>query len=134
MRLRFLRDTGLTSVMVVADFLRRRLAPLRERARPCSLYTGPEDITRTQIGASWDLGPTELRGMIPWREMALCANPEHVAIHAKLPEFDAQGLVDRLRSRSPVVAEIPGLDEAAGEGAASGPAWTGGLGAASGEP
>ena len=46
-RIRFLRDAGLTSVMVVADFLRRRLAPLRERARPCWLYTGPKDITRT---------------------------------------------------------------------------------------
>ena len=34
-RIRFLRDTGLTSVMVVADFLLHRLAPLQERARPC---------------------------------------------------------------------------------------------------
>ena len=46
-RIRFLRDAGLTSVMVEADFLRRHLAPLRERARPCWLYTGPKDITRT---------------------------------------------------------------------------------------
>ena len=61
--IRFLRNAGLTSVMVVVDFLRRRLAPLRERARPCWLYTGPEDITQTQIGASWDLDPVELRGM-----------------------------------------------------------------------
>ena len=38
---------GLTSVMVAADYLRRRLAPLRERARPSWMYTGPQDITRT---------------------------------------------------------------------------------------
>ena len=74
------------------------------------------------------------RAELPWREMALCANPERVAIQAKLPKFDAQGLVDRPRSRSPEVAEIPWLDEAAGEGAAGGSAWTGGPGAASGNP
>jgi hypothetical protein len=124
-----LRESGLTSVMVVADFLRRRLAPLRERARPSWFYTGPEDITRTQIGASWDLGQAELRGMIrvitgsedmsraelPWPEMALCANPDRVAILKRLPEFDAQGPVDRPRSRSPEASELPGLEDLLGE-------------------
>ena len=128
-RIRFLRDSGLTSIMVVVDFLRRRLAPLRERARPSWFYTGPEDITRTQIGASWDLGPAELRGMtrvitgvedmgwaeLPWPKMALCTNPDRVAIMAKLPEFDAQGPVDRPRSRSPEASELPGLEELLGE-------------------
>ena len=33
-RIDFLRQAGLTSVMVVADYLRRRLAPLRERVCP----------------------------------------------------------------------------------------------------
>ena len=124
-----LRESGLTSVMVVADFLRRRLAPLRERARPSWFYTGPEDITRTQIGASWDLGQAELRGMIrvitgsedmsraelPWPEMALCAHPDRVAILKRLPEFDAQGPVDRPRSRSPEASELPGLEDLLGE-------------------
>ncbi|XP_062224366.1 uncharacterized protein LOC133922808 [Phragmites australis] len=147
-RIKFLRDSGLTSVMVVADFLRRRLASLRERARPCWLYTGPEDITRTQIDASWDLGPAELRGMtrvvtgvedtsravLPWPEMALYANPERAAILAKLPKFDAQGLVDRPRSRSPEAPELPGLDEVASGETASSPVRAGGPGAACSEP
>ena len=37
-----LRQVGLTSVMVVADYLHHRLAPLRERARPYWMYTGPK--------------------------------------------------------------------------------------------
>ena len=134
-----LRESGLTSVMVVVDFLRRRLAPLRERARPSWFYTGPEDITRTQIGASWDLGQAELRGMtrvitgtedmsraeLPWPEMALCANPNRVAIMAGLPEFDAQGPVDRPRSRSPEASELPGLEELLGEEVAGSSAQAG---------
>ena len=66
--------------------------------------------------------------------MALCANPERAAILAKLPEFDAQGLVDRPRSRSPEAPELPGLDEVASEGATSSPLRAGGPGAACSEP
>ncbi|XP_062178812.1 uncharacterized protein LOC133883484 [Phragmites australis] len=65
--------------------------------------------------------------------MALCANPDRVAIQAKLSEFDAQGLVDRLGHRSPGTIETPGVDAASGEEAASDPAQTGGPGAASGK-
>ncbi|XP_062232384.1 uncharacterized protein LOC133929597 [Phragmites australis] len=77
-----------------------------------------------------DLSQAEL----PWKEMVLCANPDQVAIQAKLPEFDAQGLVDLPRRWSPETIETPGVDEAAGEEAASGPAQTGGPGATRGEP
>ena len=50
-----LHQAGLTSVMVVADYLRRRLVPLRERARFTWMYTGLNDITRTHIGVEGDL-------------------------------------------------------------------------------
>ncbi|XP_062201997.1 uncharacterized protein LOC133904516 [Phragmites australis] len=66
--------------------------------------------------------------------MALYSNPDHVAIQAKLPEFDAQRFVDRPRRQSPKTTETPGVDETAGEEAASDLAQTGGPGAASGEP
>ncbi|XP_062230024.1 uncharacterized protein LOC133927580 [Phragmites australis] len=74
------------------------------------------------------------RAKLPWKEMTLYTNPKQVAIQAKLPEFDAQGLVDRPRHRSPEAAEILGLEDATGEEAASGPVRTGGPGAASGQP
>ncbi|XP_062195219.1 uncharacterized protein LOC133898510 [Phragmites australis] len=56
------------------------------------------------------------------------------SIQAKLPGFDAQGLVDRSRRRSPETTETPGVDEAANEEATSGPAQTGGPGVTSGKP
>ncbi|KAJ1254713.1 hypothetical protein BS78_K339700 [Paspalum vaginatum] len=41
---------GLTSLHVLADFLRRRLAPLQMRPRPAWNYTGPNDCSR---GSTW---------------------------------------------------------------------------------
>ena len=83
------------------------------------VVTGVEDMSRTEL---------------PWLEMALCANPERATILAKLPEFDAQGLVDRPRSQSPEAPELPGLDEVASEEAASSPVRAGGPSAACSEP
>ena len=35
------------------------------------------------------------RAVLPREQLALCADPNRVALRATLPEFDAQGLVDR---------------------------------------
>ena len=59
-----LRQAELTSVMVVADYLRHLLAPLREWALPCWMYIGPQDITRTQIDDDWDLDEAALAGLL----------------------------------------------------------------------
>ncbi|KAF0897563.1 hypothetical protein E2562_039154 [Oryza meyeriana var. granulata] len=47
-----LREEGLTSTMVIRDFLRRRLAPLQRHSRLAWLYTGGRDATRTHVGVS----------------------------------------------------------------------------------
>jgi len=49
-RIRHLRDAGLTGAMVIGDFVRRRLSPLRERAHMACCYCGVDDETRTHIG------------------------------------------------------------------------------------
>ena len=49
-RIRHLRDAGLTGTMVIGDFVRRRLSPLRERAHMACCYCGVDDETRTHIG------------------------------------------------------------------------------------
>ena len=122
----FLCQAELTLVMVVADYWRCHLAPLREQARSCWVYTGPQDITRTQIGTEWDLDNAALRGLLrvvtgvddlgraelPWKELALCPDPNRVALQASLPKFDAQGLVDRPGRRNPGTIQIPWVDEA----------------------
>jgi hypothetical protein len=48
-RIQYLAESGLTSLMVLHDFLSRRLAPLQDRATcPAWMYTGVNDIMRLE--------------------------------------------------------------------------------------
>jgi hypothetical protein len=48
-RIQYLAESGLTSLMVLHDFLSKRLAPLQDRAtRPAWMYTGVNDIMRLE--------------------------------------------------------------------------------------
>jgi hypothetical protein len=48
-QIQYLAESGLTSLMVMHDFLSRRLAPLQDRAtRPAWMYTGENDIMRLE--------------------------------------------------------------------------------------
>jgi hypothetical protein len=50
-RIQYLAESGLTSLMVLHDFLSRRLASLQDRAtRPAWMYTGVNDIMRLERG------------------------------------------------------------------------------------
>jgi hypothetical protein len=50
-RIQYLAESGLTSLMVLHDFLSRHLAPLQDRAtRPAWMYTGVNDIMRLERG------------------------------------------------------------------------------------
>jgi hypothetical protein len=50
-RIQYLAESGLTSLMVLHDFLSRRLAPLQDQAtRPAWMYTGVNDIMRLERG------------------------------------------------------------------------------------
>ncbi|XP_062230060.1 uncharacterized protein LOC133927628 [Phragmites australis] len=119
--------------MVVADYLRRHLAPLRERARFAWMYTGSGDLTRTDIGPDGDLDEGALatllkvvtgvddlaRAVLPREDLAFYADPGRAALQASMPEFDAQGLVDRSGHRNPGTIQIPGVDDNGGQGAAA---------------
>jgi hypothetical protein len=54
-RIKSLATDGLTSMHVVGDFLKRRIAPLQQRTRLCCWFTGPNDIGRIQRGPGTDL-------------------------------------------------------------------------------
>ena len=54
-RIKTLATGGLTSMHVVGDFLKRRIAPLQRRARLCCWFTDPNDIGRIQRGLGTDL-------------------------------------------------------------------------------
>ncbi len=50
-RIQYLAESGLTSLMVLHDFLSRRLTPLQDRAtRPAWMYTGVNDIMWLERG------------------------------------------------------------------------------------
>jgi hypothetical protein len=59
-RIKTLATGGLTSIHVVGDFLKPRIAPLQRRARLRCWFTGSNDIDRIQRGPGTDLSWEEL--------------------------------------------------------------------------
>jgi hypothetical protein len=49
-RIRILAESGLTSMMVLHDYVSKRITPLQERTCPAWLYTGVNDVTRLERG------------------------------------------------------------------------------------
>lgn len=92
-----LRGCGLTATMVIVDFLRRRLMPLRDRGSPVWLYTGINDVGWMAIGPSSKLSPEALEVLLtlllskhktttlPDTVVPLCNDTKCAA----LPVFDA---------------------------------------------
>jgi hypothetical protein len=59
-RIRILAEGGLTSMMVMHDYVSKRITPLQERTRPVWLYTGVNDVTRLERGDGSMLGEEAL--------------------------------------------------------------------------
>jgi hypothetical protein len=51
-------------MIVLFDFLSRRIAPLQLRSRPACMYTGENSATRLECGDGSRLHPTMLTGML----------------------------------------------------------------------
>ena len=49
-KIRSLAESGLSSLHVLGDFLKRRIAHLRQRPRPAWSFTGLNDCSRTHRG------------------------------------------------------------------------------------
>jgi hypothetical protein len=110
-RIKTLATGGLTSMHVVGDFLKRRIAPLQRRARLCCWFTGSNDIGRVQRGPGTDLSWEELELLVkgitsesfvpeslilPQGIPALCDDPGlRTVILATLPTFDESGVAVR---------------------------------------
>jgi hypothetical protein len=63
-RVKTLARGGLTSMMVLGDFLRCRIAPLQQQSRMACMFTGVNDCSRIVRGASLDLSDAELEVLI----------------------------------------------------------------------
>jgi hypothetical protein len=49
-RIQILAESGLTPMMVLHDYVSKRIVPLQERNRPAWLYTGVNNVTRLERG------------------------------------------------------------------------------------
>jgi hypothetical protein len=110
-RIKGLATGGLTSMHVVGDLLKRRIAPLQRRPRLCCWFTGPNDIGRIQRGPGTDLSWDELAVLVvgftgetfvpeslivPQNIPALCDDPSlRMAILATLLTLDDNGVAVR---------------------------------------
>jgi hypothetical protein len=63
-RIKKLARSGLTSMMVLGDFLKRRIAPLQQRSRMAYVYTGLNDCCRITCGPGGDFTRAELEAAI----------------------------------------------------------------------
>jgi hypothetical protein len=96
---------GLTSMHVVGDLLKRRIAPLQRRPRLCCWFIGPNDIGRIQRGLGTDLS---------WDELVVLVGgitgetfvPESLILPHNIP-----ALYDDLGLRTAILATLPTLDD-----------------------
>jgi hypothetical protein len=63
-RIKKLARSGLTSTMVLGDFLKRRIAPLQQRSRMAYMYTGLNDCCRIARGPGGDFTRAELEAAL----------------------------------------------------------------------
>jgi hypothetical protein len=104
-RIKSLAAGGLTSMHVVGDFLKRRIAPLQQRARLCCWFTGLNDIGRIQRGPGTDLTWEELEVL----EKGITGEsfiPESLILPQGIP-----ALCDDAGLRTAILAMLSTLDE-----------------------
>ena len=80
-KIRVLAEGGLTSLHVLVDFLKRRIAPLKQRPRPAWSFTGPNDCSKTHRGEGSDLPTPYIPGLTggkweEWRKEWVIATTE----------------------------------------------------------
>jgi hypothetical protein len=63
-RIKVLATSGLTSMHVVGDLLKRRIASLQRRPRLSCWFTGPNDFDRIQCGLGTNLSWDELELLV----------------------------------------------------------------------
>jgi hypothetical protein len=100
-----LQRSGLTSMMVLGDFLKRRIAPLQQRSRMAYMYTGLNDCCRITRGPGADFTRVELESAL--RAMTgEVFSPESLVLPSGV-----KALCEDQALRSSILAAMPTLDE-----------------------
>jgi hypothetical protein len=145
-QIQYLVEDDLTSLMVLHDFLSKRLTPLQDRShRPAWMYTGVNDIMRLDCGPRSSLGDTLLvaslkvlttdqpsaKLMMPAAGcLPLCVNQvARTALLPIMPTLDDVDIALVQRGDQPRGVVIPGLG---GPGSATGGRGHGGVPTGSG--
>jgi hypothetical protein len=104
-RVKNLQRSGLTSMMVLGDFLKRRIAPLQQWSRMAYMYTGLNDYCRITRGPVTDFTRAELEAAV--RAMTGEAfSPESLVLPSGV-----KALCEDQALRSSILATMPTLDE-----------------------
>ena len=124
---------------VLGDFLKRRIAPLKQRLRPAWSFTGLNDYSRTHRGEGSDLTQEALEVLVravtgevfvpehlilPQGVVPLCEDSRlRTAVLATLPTLDDGGLAARQTGGDPNRGlRIPGMSGDQAIPSAAGPA------------
>jgi hypothetical protein len=97
--------SGLTSLMVLGDFLKHRIAPLQQRTRMAYMYTGSNDCCRIARGPGTDFTRVELEVAIQGMT-GDAFSPESLVLPSGV-----KALCEDQALRSSVLASMPTLDE-----------------------
>jgi hypothetical protein len=104
-RVKNLQRSGLTSLMVLGDFLKRRIAPLQQRSRMAYMYIGLNDCSRIVRGPGSEFTRAELEAAL--RAMTGEAfSPESLVLPSGV-----KALCEDRALRSSVLASMPTLDK-----------------------
>src|SRR6185436_9313802 len=148
-KIKTLAESGLTSWHVLGDFLKRRIAPLKQRPHPAWSFTSLNDCSRTHRREGSDLTQEALEVLVravtgdafipenlilPQGIVPLCEDSARVAVLTTLPTLDDGGLAPRQTGGDPNRGlQIPGAagDQATQSTAGSGATTKGKQAAAS---
>jgi hypothetical protein len=97
--------SGLTSTMVLGDFLRRRIAPLQQRSKMACMFMGSNDCCRIVRGLGTNLTSAELEASI-----RMVTSEVYSPKSLVLPR-GIKALCEDQAMRSAVLASMPTLDE-----------------------
>jgi hypothetical protein len=104
-RIKVLASGDLTSMHVVGDLLKRRIAPLQRRPCLSCWFTGLNDIGRIQRGSGTDLSRDELELLVGG------ITRETFVPESRILPQDIPALYDDLGLRTAILATLPTLDD-----------------------
>jgi hypothetical protein len=104
-RIKHLTSHGLTSIMVLHDFLLRHIAPLQDHARSTWLYTRESDTTWLECGRESDLASDVLVTLLER------LNPDPSSIDFFTPSIACAPIYSDQETQMKLLRELPMLDD-----------------------